>query len=61
MPILKRHDNRGTIQISEAEIGRTSVGTLAVTGDKVLVKEGESVMARESIDDKLAHTHWTGP
>ena len=29
-----------------AEIGRTSVGTGVVVGDKLLVKEAESVMAR---------------
>ena len=29
--------------------------------DKVLVKEAESVMAREGIDHKLAHEHRTGP
>ena len=37
------------------------MGARVVVGDKVLVKEAESVMARAVIHHKLAHEHWTGP
>ena len=56
--ILYRQKSR---ESRNAEIGRTSVGTRVVVGDKVLVKEAASVMAREGIHNKLAHEHWTGP
>ena len=36
------------------------MGTRVVVGGKVLVKEAESVMAREGIHNKLAHEDWTG-
>ena len=44
-----------------ADIGRISVGNRVVVGDKVLVKEAESVMAREGVHRKLSHEYWTGP
>ena len=60
--LLKRQEDRQKSRESRnAEIGRTSVGTRVVVGDKVLVKEAESVMAREGIHHNLAHEHWTGP
>ena len=56
----KRHEDRQKSRESRnAEIGRTSVGTRVVVGDMVLVKEAESLMAREGIHHKLAHEHWT--
>ena len=54
MALSKRHEDRQKSRESQkAEIGRTSVGTRVVVGDKVLVKEAESVMAREGI-----HHNW---
>ena len=60
--LLKIHEDRQESSESRnAEIDRTSVGTRVVVGDKVQVKEAESVMAREGIHHKLAHEHRTGP
>ena len=62
MALSKRHEDREKSRESRnAKIGRTSVATRVVVGDKELVKEAESVMAREGIHHKLAHEHWTGP
>ena len=62
MALSKRHQDRQKSRESrDAEIGRTTVGTHFVVGGKVLVKEAESVMAREGIHHNLAHEHWTGP
>ena len=62
MALSKRHEDRQKRREGRnAKIGCTSVGTRVVVGDKVLVKEAESVMAREGIHHKLAHEHWTGP
>ena len=59
---LKRHEDRQKRRESRnAEIGRASVGTRVVVEDKVLVKEAESVMARQGIHHKPAHEHLTGP
>ena len=44
-----------------AAIKRNSSGEQAHVGDKVLVKEADSKLAREGIHAKLAHEHWTGP
>ena len=58
MALSKRHEDRKKNSKSRnAEIGCTSVGTRVVVGDKVLVMEAESVMAREGIHHKLAHDH----
>ena len=54
--LLKKHENRQKRRESQnTEIGQTSRGTRVVVRDKVLMKEAESVMAREGIDHKLAH------
>ena len=56
--LLKRHDDiQKSRESRNAEIGRTSVGTRVIVGDKVLVKKAESVMAREGMHHKLAHKH----
>ena len=58
--LLKIHEDRQKSRESRnAEIGQNSVGTSVVVGDKVPVKEAESVMAREGTHHKLAHEHWT--
>ena len=60
--ILKKHEDRQKSRESrKAEIGRTSVGARVVVEDKVLVKEAESVMARERIHQNQANENWTGP
>ena len=60
LALLARHEDRQKSRESRnAKIGQTSVRTRVVVGDKVLVKETESVMAREGIHHKLAHEHWT--
>ena len=60
MALSKRHEDRQKSRESRnARIGRTSVRTRVVVGDKVLVKEAESMMTREGIH--LAHEHWTRP
>ena len=62
MALSKGHEDRQESRASrDAEIGRTSAGTRVVVGDKVLVKEAESVMVREGVHHKLAHEHRTGP
>ena len=58
--LLKRHkDRQKRRECRNAKIGRNWVGTRVVVGDKVLVKEPASVMARKRIHHKLAHEHWT--
>ena len=62
MAPLKGHEAGQKYRESQhAEIGRTSQRTRVVVEDEVLVKEAESVMAREGIHHELAHEHWTGP
>ena len=59
---LKGHEDRQKSRESRiAEIGRTTVEARVVVGDKVLVKEAESVTAREGMHHDLAHGHWAGP
>ena len=56
--LLQKHEDRQKSRESRnAATGRDSVGTRVVVGDKVLVKEAASVIAREGIHHKLAHEH----
>ena len=60
--LLQRHDDaRRTDENRSSEISRMAAGVRAKVGDRMLVKEEESMLASEGVHLKLAHKHRTGP
>ena len=62
LTLEKRHQSKVNARLkANNKITRETAGTVAQTGDLVLVKESSSHVEWNGSDGKLGHERWTGP
>ena len=62
LALEKRHQSKANVRLkANNKIARESAGTVAQTGDLILVKESSSNIERNGSGSKLEHKRWTAP